>query len=180
MLRGHPRAPKARLPHPPPFAPSPPLGALAIRSVSALSLDCALERDTLLRRPRLGVGPPFPRLRVRGWRLSFPPPRSPRCFNTLAAVVAHHHRCWAGLALSGRDWLFAPCGRVALVGLLGPVCCRARHSARSCVALASLGTSVVASLPFFFGWRAVLRSCLFGVSPLAQACEVCPQKGKPE
>lgn len=35
---------RARLPHPSPFAPSPPVGALANRSVYTLSPGCALER----------------------------------------------------------------------------------------------------------------------------------------
>lgn len=62
----------ARHPHPSPFAPSPPVGALAHRSVYTLSPCYAIERWTLLRRPRLGVGPPFPRLRMRGLRFRFP------------------------------------------------------------------------------------------------------------
>ena len=46
-------------------------------------------------------------------------------------------------------------------------------------ALASLGTLVVASLPFFFGLRAVLRARLYGVSPLASLARFAPIKPSP-
>ena len=54
-LRGHPRAPLARLPHPSPFAPSPPVGALATRSVSSLGLVSPLNAHRIVRRPRLAA-----------------------------------------------------------------------------------------------------------------------------
>lgn len=129
------------------------------------------------RRPRLG-----------GFEL--PPPAGARLAHRLAAEV-HIFKGGGGsscivIAQGGvirLAVLFASYGRVALVGLLRPVCCRARHSARpsGCVpcslwslgslplgALATLGTSVVANAPFFSAGARCCGSGLHGF-PLARS-----------
>lgn len=140
-LRGHPRAPLARLPHPSPFAPSPPVGALASRSVSSLWLFTPLNAHRIVRRPRLAAlalgWPPV------GARLALIVPPSAlavRCISLLAVLALSSSLfcasspwgCW-GFSASPRCPLLRLGARlvaVALVGLLRPVCCRARHAAR--------------------------------------------------
>ena len=70
----------ARHPHPSPFAPSPPVGALANRSVCTISHGYALKRDRLLRRPRLG-GFELPRAAGARLALVVPPPHDLMCLH---------------------------------------------------------------------------------------------------
>lgn len=140
-LRGRPRAPLACLPLPSPFAPSPPVGALASRSVSSLWLVTPLNALRIVRRPRLPASR-SPRA-AAGARLALvvPPSALAVRWNTLAAVVARHDRLFSLSSPWGLCCFSAspPCPRlrpgavvvaVALVGLLGRVCCPPRHAAR--------------------------------------------------
>ena len=97
----------ARHPHPSPFAPSPPVGALASRSVGFpwvpdrprfLIALCAV----------LGWGwAPLPPPAGARLPLSFPPPRSPRCFNTLAVPIAMPSSSLGSIIALGHDTLGA-------------------------------------------------------------------------
>lgn len=119
---------------------------------------------------------PRGRLRVRGWRLSFPPPHSPlveillRRWWRVMIVFSLCHRF--GVSVAFRPLPAAPClgwGRVSWPLPLSGSCARCaagRAGGHAAIAaLATLGTAVVASLPFFFGYRFVLRLGLHGVSP---------------
>lgn len=129
----------ARHPHPSPFAPSPPVGALASRSVGY---------PRVLDRPRFVIA--MSALLAGGFR-NLPPLVRPGLahrsaaafFNTPAAVVARHDRLFSWSSPWGLCCFSAspPCPRlrpgavvvaVGLVGLLRPVCCRARRGARGC------------------------------------------------
>ena len=141
ILRSRPRAPLARLPHPPSFAPSPPVGALASRSVSSLWLVTPLNAHRIVRRPRLAAlalgWPPA------GARLALIVPPSALAVRgiSLLAVLAVPSSLFCALSPCGR-WGFPSSPRcpllrlgarvvaVALVGLLGRVCCPPRHAAR--------------------------------------------------
>lgn len=78
-----------------------------------------------------GWGPPSPACGCAAGACRSPLRTRRGVFNTLAAVVAVPSSVFGWLSALWPCVLFAPFGRVALVGLLGPVCCRARHSARS-------------------------------------------------
>lgn len=82
------------------------------------------------------------------WRLSFPPPRSPVVFITLAAELAHN----ASLSLCRRPWGCRSSSRSSPALPLSGSCPRsvprAPKGSPLVGALATLGTSVVANAPF--------------------------------
>ena len=153
-------APSSRSPRPAPLA-----GFCYRSSVVVMLVGSAI----LLRASSPGGFRNLPRPRRRGASaLSLPSLFHLFCCGAFAAPILtvslpRPHRI-AGL--------FRPFGAVALVGFLRrerP----ARRGARPCGSLASLGTAV-SLRGFFFGWRLEPRAGVQGVSPLAQACEVCP------
>lgn len=75
-----------------------------------------------------GGGAPLPPPAGARLALIVPPPAPPVCnqYLCMPPSCASSSYLVRFIAL-GLLWLFAPHGRVALVGLLGPVCCRARQ-----------------------------------------------------
>ena len=171
MMQGYGCSGRARVPcsfvaQPPPCAPRSPFLGRGFR----------LPRHSSRRG---GLGRRNSRLLGRGFRA--PPPLVGAGYRVHRPSLFHLFCCGAFAAplltvslprphrIAG---LFRPFGAVALVGLLRrerP----ARQGARPCGSLASLGTAV-SLRGFFFGYRLEPRAGVQGVSPLAQACEVCP------
>lgn len=113
--------------------------------------------------PLLGRGfpEPPPPLVASGLALTVAPP----FFITVHALLMRNFIVIGSSSAFGHIGLFASFGRVALVGLLRPVCCRARHHARSLRRSRYARQSGIGLRPHFLSAGALCCGALFAWFP---------------
>ena len=112
--------------------------------------------------PRAGVSGTSPATRCVG--LALTAARS-LFFITVHALLMRNIIVIGSSSAYGHIGLFASFGRVALVGLLRPVCCRARHRARSLSRSRYARQSGIGLRPHFLSASALCCGALFAWFP---------------